>query len=539
VLASLLGGTDIDWEDIHLRVTRPVPNTAEEGAISPDGNRVAFHSADPAGGGDLWSASADGRQVQRVTTGGQRPRQIRWSSRLPGVVFFLDRTGTIRLANLNISGPSVPDPPRVPFNARLTVRRDEEFQEMFAQSWRILAENFYDSTFHGADWKAVRDKYAGLVKHVAMKEDLYALISLMLGELNASHVGILGAPLAPEEVTADLGILFDDADRGPGLKVAEVLRRGPADRRGLNLKVGDRILSIDRQPVTADRELSELLNGKVGETVVLDVAPAGSDPNDPKARRRVETPAVGREAVAGLVYDRWVRNNAERVAKLSGGKFGYVHIPNMNEDGLERFVRSLYSDNFDKDGLVIDIRYNGGGHNHDQVLNYLSGREHALFRQRHGGEGLVVREHDRKWTKPLVLLINNRTYSDAEVFPNALRTFNLGKLVGQPTGGHVIFTNRVRLIDGSTFMVPRIGVYTTRGVNMEREAVQPDVLVEPTPDQLARGDDPQLEKAVDVLRSDALAWKQKRNGSTPPTEGAGPMTAGSGPPAPPAPGGSN
>src|SRR5205823_1839531 len=152
-----------------------------------------------------------------------------------------------------------------------------------------------------------------------------------------------------------------------------------------------------------------------------------------------------------LMYDRWVQHNADAVAKQSGGRVGYIHIPTMNEHGLEQFVRSLYSDNFDKDGIVLDVRYNGGGFTHDQVLNYLGSREHTLFRQRDGGEGLVMRSYDRKWHKPLVLLINNRSYSDAEIFPNAFRTLGLGKLVGQATGGHVIGTSGIRLIDGSTF----------------------------------------------------------------------------------------
>ena len=145
-----------------------------------------------------------------------------------------------------------------------------------------------------------------------------------------------------------------------------------------------------------------------------------NEPKEPQENRSAGRSAATRPPT--LMYERWAAKNAERVAKLSGGRYGYIHIPNMNEDGLERFVRSLYSDNFDKDGIVIDVRNNGGGFTHDQVLNYLTGREHTLFKQRNGGEGLVVREFDRKWTKPLVVLINERTYSDAEVLPNAFRT---------------------------------------------------------------------------------------------------------------------
>src|SRR5262249_50427755 len=139
--------------------------------------------------------------------------------------------------------PALAEGVEVPFSVKMTIRRDEEFAEMFDQSWRALRENFYDKSFHGVDWLAVKNKYRPRVKHVAMKEDLQAVISLMMGELNASHLGISSLVAMPEQTTADLGLVFDQAYRGPGLKVAEVLKRGPADRRGLNLKAGDVILA--------------------------------------------------------------------------------------------------------------------------------------------------------------------------------------------------------------------------------------------------------------------------------------------------------
>jgi tricorn protease len=230
------------------------------------------------------------------------------------------------------------------------------------------------------------------------------------------------------------------------------------------------------------------------------------------------------------MYERWVERNFQRVTQLSKGKLGYIHIPSMDEAGLDRFLRSLYSDNYDKDAIIIDVRYNGGGYTHEQVLSYLGGKEHTYFRQRHGGQGLVLNFDDRKWTKPMVVLINNRSYSDAEIFPHAFRTMGLGKLVGQPTGGHVIGTRNITLIDGSTFRVPRIGVSTIKGVNMEKEGVVPDVLVESDPDQLTRGIDPQLDRAVEVLTQDVIAWRKSRGataslpgpGSSGPTPVVGP-----------------
>ncbi len=279
------------------------------------------------------------------------------------------------------------------------------------------------------------------------------------------------------------------------------------------------MVAIDGVEVDEKTNVSALLNGKVGEAVVLQLV---DNPTDPKAkRRRVELIGAHRQRPSGnhmasisdLMYERWVAHNAARVAELSGGKLGYIHIPNMEEEGLDRFVRALFSDNYDKEGIVLDVRYNGGGYTHDQVLNYLGSREHTIFRNRDGGQGMVLRSWDRKWSKPLTLLINNRSYSDAEIFPNAFKTLGLGKLVGEPTGGMVIGTAAVRLIDGSYFRIPRIGVYTTAGVNMDKEGVKPDVLVEALPDELAKGQDAQLERAVGVLKVDVVEWKKKKTPS--------------------------
>jgi tricorn protease len=522
--SNLFGGSgvSIDWEDIHLRAEAVAPMTALTAAISPDGNKVAFVDAKDH---DLWVAS-NGGHLTRVTTGHVGPQQIVWSmqpsplgSARPGaddwlratlnndVLYYLDRTGAIHLVRASGSpGPSLS------FRIKLRVRTEELYREMFDQTWRYLAEHFYDAKFHDHDWDAIKAKYRPLVAHVAMKEDLYALLYLMLGELNASHLGIMGHVTFPDEETADLGLIFDEDYRGRGLKIAEILKRGPADRRGLNLKPGEYVLNIDGEEVTEAKDLSQLLNGKVGENVSLQVAANPEAP--PKERRHVEITAVSREAIQPLMYDRWVEHNARRVAELSNGKLGYIHIPSMDDAGLDRFLRALYSDNYDKEGIVLDVRFNGGGYTHEKILNYLGSREHTIFRERNGGEGSVLHSSDRKWHKPLVLLINNRSYSDAEIFPNAFRTLGLGKLVGQPTGGFVIGTGTVRLIDGSLLRIPHVGVYTTTGVNMEKEGVKPDVLVEDHPDQLAKGIDAQLIKAVEVLQNEVIAWKQKHQGNT-------------------------
>ncbi len=504
-------GVSIDWDDIHLRAEAVVPVPAVTASISPDGSKIAFVDALQH---DLWVANSNGGQLTRLTTGRVGARRVVWSKQKSplaamggDILYYLDRSGSIHLVRASGSpGPALS------FQIKMHIRTEELYLEMFDQTWRYLSEHFYDSKFHGHDWNAIKAKYRPLVKHIAMKEDLYSLLYLMLGELNASHLGVVGHLNFPEEETADLGLIFDESYHGRGLKIAEVLKRGPADRRGLNIRAGEYVLNIDGVELTEKTELSQLLNGKVGETVSLQVA---SDLETPtKERKHIEITAASRDTIHSLMYDRWVENNARRVAKLSDGKLGYIHIPSMDDAGLDRFMRSLYSDNFDKEGIVLDVRFNGGGFTHDKILNYLGSREHTIFRERNGGEGLVMRSSDRKWHKPLVLLINNRSYSDAEIFPSAFRTLGLGKLVGQPTGGFVIGTSAVQLIDGSILRIPRVGVYTTTGVNMEKEGVTPDVVVEEHPDQLAKGIDAQLTKAVEVLRNDVVAWKEKHQGNT-------------------------
>lgn len=512
--------SDIDWDDIHHRVKQVSNAEARECAINSTGSLVAYSSTGQSTD-DLWIANVATGSTLRLTTGNLRPTQITWSRKTSSMLFFRDGTGQIHLARVPLealaasttstSSNSAP----LPFKAKMTVNEPELFLEMFDQSWRFLSDQFYDRAFHGADWSKVRERYRPLVKHVALKEDLYSLLYLMMGELNASHLGVSGFGSTAEEATADLGLLFDDSYRGRGLKIAEVLKRGPADKRGLSLKPGEYVLAIDNKEITPTTNLSALLNDKVNEMVVLHIsANPKAELRDKAAVRRVELRGQSREQAAPLMYERWIEANAKKVSDLSGGKLGYIHIPSMNEVGLDRFVRSLYSDNFDKEAIVLDVRFNGGGFTHDQVLNYFGSKAHTIFKFREGGEGMVIRSYDRKWAKPSVLLINNRSYSDAEIFPHAFRTLGLGKLVGQATGGHVIGTTAFALIDGSRFRIPRIGVWTVGGINMDKEGVKPDVEVVAHPEQIVKGIDPQLEKAVEVLKADVTAWKRKSTGVT-------------------------
>ena len=225
------------------------------------------------------------------------------------------------------------------------------------------------------------------------------------------------------------------------------------------------------------------------------------------------------------MYDRWVERNAQRVAELSKGKLGYIHIPSMDEAGLDRFVRSLYSDNFDKEAIVLDVRYNGGGFTHDQVLNYLGGKEHTFFQQRDGGEGWCC--------APTTASGPSRWCCSSTIAPTATprssRTPSARWAWASWSASRPAASSsapaQVRLIDGSMFRMPRTGVYTTKGVNMEKEGVAPGRAGGDHPDQLAKGIDAQLDKAVEVLQGEVIVWKKKNPASVAITPGgSGPVT---------------
>jgi tricorn protease len=204
--------------------------------------------------------------------------------------------------------------------------------------------------------------------------------------------------------------------------------------------------------------------------------------------------AIDRAAWNDLTYERWVRQRRGMVEHLSGGRVAYLHIANMGDAARHRFERELYSLTQGKEALIVDVRFNGGGNTHDALLKMLS-RNRPYFLMRPRG-GRTFTQPERAFTLPSVMLINERSYSDAEIFPNGYRAMGLGKLVGVPTNGYVIFTNEYQLIDGSTMRRPFSACLTLDGKDLENYGVPPDIYVENSPADFAAGRDPQLERAV-------------------------------------------
>ncbi|HLV81633.1 MAG TPA: S41 family peptidase [Chthonomonadaceae bacterium] len=473
----------IDFADIKDRaeaVTPPGGNVLDY-APTPDG-----HAAIVQMNNNFWNVSIGGGPLHPLVAGGETGLNIRMmpdGSRF----FYIGVNGTPR--SLPVTGGPVAT---VAFSAPMLFDKRAQYRQAFDEFYRKFGEAFYDPKMHGADWRALHDKYAPLLQAVATPMEFTNLLSEMVGEVNSSHSEITPdyKPRGPQ--TAMLGLTYDDSYAGPGLKVSGVLPKGPADKPASRIDPGDYILSVDGTDVRMNEDFYKTLQDKAGKTIELLV---NSKPTKDGARAIKLKPISVGEWFA-LDYDARDRRNQELVEKLSHGRLAYIHIRAMDQPSLKKFERDLYGEAMDKDGLVLDIRENGGGNTHDAILEALSRRIYGYTQPR---AGLRETLPARAWNKPIVLLIDQNSYSDAEIFPAGFRSLRLGKIVGEPTPGYVIGTYEGHLIDGTSFRMPSWAYYTPTGKDLENLGVQPDIYVENTPEDIAAHRDRQLEVAVQTL----------------------------------------
>jgi tricorn protease len=459
-------------------------------SLSPDGKTFVFVSS-VQGQNDIWQAGADGGAVQRLTTGGEAPQSFQWSPD-SARIYYVGTGGTVRWVSRG-GGPGG----SIAFTARMQIERTVDYKAALDEGWAVLNDRYYDKTYHGVDWKAVGEKYHSLVDYVTTRNDFNYLFTQMLGELNSSHTGIqYPASTRPARETGYLGIFVDQDYTGQGVKIASIMPRSPADRSESRLNAGEYVVSVDSQVVQADASLDKALTDKVGRTVTLLV---NTKPGLEGART-VRIKPIGRLAWNGLLYEKWIDDKRAVAEKASGGRFGYLHVTDMGDDARNRFERELFSIGQRKDGMIIDLRNNNGGDTHDSLLKILERNKHYFtFAPR---LETPFPQPERAYVKPIILLTNEASLSDAEVFSNGFKELGLGKVVGMPTMGWIIFTYTYPLIDGSFTRVPHLGCYTIEGKDMELWGVPPDIKVGLLPADSIAGKDPQIERAVEELLKD-------------------------------------
>ncbi|MBC8141641.1 MAG: hypothetical protein H7Y38_09405, partial [Armatimonadetes bacterium] len=429
---------------------------------------------------------------RKIATGDTTQEQ--WSSD-GKTLFYLSTTGAINAA------PATGEPKSVPYRARLSYSRSAMQATVFQEAWETLRDEFYDPKFHGANWNTLREKYAPMAAAASDPQDFYQVIDLLMGHLNSSHIGITPAQPFYSAVngatlpTGALGVVWDETYSGDGLKIGRVIKDTPASQAISKLNAGEIVTAINGVRITGDTDPDVLLADTVGERVYLDVTGT-----DAKTREVIIEP-VSYGAVRTLLYEEWVDNNRRRVAEMSVGKLAYLHIQGMNKLSQDRFEQGLYAEAHGKNALLIDVRDNGGGSTADYLLTMLSIPRHAYTIGRDGEPGYP---QDRlplySWYKPAGLLINQNSYSNAEIFAHAFRAINRGDVFGVPTFGAVISTGARRLLDGSTIRTPGRGWYTVKsGVNEEHTGAEPTMPIALSPADELAGTDPQLSEAVKTM----------------------------------------
>ncbi len=379
-------------------------------------------------------------------------------------------------------------------SATLGVDFNQDKVTTFDEAWSVLNRRFYDADFHGRNWSELHAEFAPYIAGSRTPDEMRRDIGLMIGELNASHSGIRG-PEGHVVKTGRLGLRFDREayEDGKGLVIREVVPLGPAAVEG-SIHVGEKLAAVNGHTIDAHTNLNELLEDAAGRRTVLRIASA-----DGKERDAIVQP-IDSAAEAGLLYRAWVEGNRAMVEKLSGGKLGYVHIADMSDRSLKQLYIDLDAQNEGRQGVVIDVRNNNGGYVNGYALDVFTRKNYLLMTTR-GLPPAPSRQAlgQRALGLPTILLTNESSLSDAEDFTEGYRSLHLGKVVGVPTAGWIIYTSGTGLIDGSMVRLPETRIQDLRGQTMEGHPRPVDIEVVRQPGETLDGHDSQLEKAVSEL----------------------------------------
>lgn len=381
----------------------------------------------------------------------------------------------------------------IDFEANFNYRPYEERAYIFNHVWQQVKDKFYDPKLHGVDWEGYKKTYAKFLPYINNNYDFRDMLSEMLGELNGSHTGARYYPEGATLKTAALGLFFDNDYEGDGLKVEEVINRGPFAVRNTGVKKGCIIEAIDGQKIAKGSDYTSLLDGKAGKMTRVSVF-------DPSRKKRfdVVVRAISRSAQADLLYRRWVDRNREMVDSLSNGTIGYVHVKAMDSESFRTVFSQLLSDSMrQKKAVIVDERHNGGGWLHDDLCTLLSGKQYAKFIA-HGK--YIGYDPWNKWVKPSCVMICEDDYSNGHGFPAVYKTLGIGKLVGAPVAGTMTAVWWESMMNGMIFGIPQVGNQAMDGTFFENKELKPDIEVYNTPADYETGNDEQLKAAVESFK---------------------------------------
>lgn len=476
----------VELKNIEDRIVRLTPNSSDMGSIiiSKDGEALYYLAAFE-GGYDLWKMDLRKKNTELL-----HKMDAGWAD------MEMDKEGKniFLLGGRNMQKLDTSSDALKPISFRASVKMDlaAEREYMFDHVYKQEQKRFYNTNMHGVDWDAMTAAYRKFLPHIDNNYDFAELLSEWLGELNVSHTGGRFYPKGQSEPTASLGLLFDWNYQDKGMLIAEVIEKGPFDNANTKVKAGMVIEKIDGTEITPEMDYYTLLNNKAKKKTLVSLY-------NPQTKERWEevTIPISNGALSDLLYARWVKQRAADVDRWSNGRLGYVHIESMGDDSF----RSVYSDILGKynnrEGIVIDTRFNGGGRLHEDIEVLFSGKKY--FTQ-------VVRGREacdmpsRRWNKPSIMLTCEANYSNAHGTPWVYSHQKLGKLVGMPVPGTMTSVSWERLQDTSlVFGIPVIGYRLPDGSYLENTQLEPDIKVANSPETIVKGEDTQLKTAVEEL----------------------------------------
>ena len=475
-----------DLENCRDRIIRLTVNSSRLGDyVLSKGGDTLYYQAAFEGGMDLWKHDLREKKTEIVLKdvgyGGMKADK-------DGKNLFLCTGSGIKKIDL---AKGKPEP--VAYEANFNYRPYQEREYIFNHIWQQVKDKFYVEDIHGVDWEGYRDNYKRFLPYINNNYDFRDMLSEMLGELNGSHTGARYNPDGPALKTAALGLFLDDTYQGDGLRIEEVIKRGPFDVKKTGVTTGCIIEGIDGNNIAAGEDYNWMLDGKAGKPIRVTVF-------NPTTKKRfdVTVKAISKGEQQELLYKRWVDRNRVLVDSLSGGQLAYVHVKEMNSESFRTVYLELLSDkNRNRKAVIVDERHNGGGWLHDDLCTLLSGKQYQSFVP-HGQ--YVGADPFNKWTKPSCVLMCEDDYSNGHGFPFVYKELGIGKLIGTPVPGTMTAVWWETLIDRSlVFGIPQVGCRDMRGNFCENTPLLPDVEVYNTPEDYLTGHDRQLERAVQEM----------------------------------------
>lgn len=489
-----------DLNDFDTRVSRLTINssTIADYAINNDGSKVYYLAAFEKGF-DLWVTEPRTRETRILAKLGGSQSGLEMSK--DGKTLYVTNNGS--LMKVDESGKVSP----IPINGEMILNAAEERNYMYDHAWRQVQKKFYDPKLHGLDWEKLKKDYARFLPHISNNYDFQDLLGELLGELNASHTGGRYSPqMQNPDATATLGLLYDEKFTGKGIKVTEVIEGGPFDKASLKLKAGMVVEKIDGEEITDDIDWAKLLNRKSGKNTLVSVYDPATNTRFEEAIKPI---TFGEES--SLMYKRWVKKMDEMVTRLSGGKVGYVHVQGMNDGSYRSTFDAVLGKNFDKEALIVDTRFNGGGWLHDDLATFLSGKRYLDFAPQ--GNRLKDGEPMGRWSKPSTVLMSESNYSDAFIFPYIYKQNGIGKLIGMPVPGTGTAVWWETQIDPTiVFGIPMVATIGKENRPTENLQLEPDIRVPLSYEDFLNGKDTQIEAAVKEMLDTIEKEKGKKKG---------------------------